>query len=234
MGMIDRYKKKGGFVQLVNLIETTGTDKREKFLKMIADENPTWEAAIKQKMLTMDRMSTWNQSFLMEFMPQIPAMAVACAIYNLSDEKKAYFLAALPFAERKKVDDLIKEHKPNSGEVASSVVKIINEVRGMVATNKLKFEKFDEGLVIPENFEEQLASGAVDFPSTPSAGGGEPVDASATVAAATAGASNASEELTMLRKKLVSLTQETNFLKKENKELKEKIDGIKEALKKIA
>lgn len=236
MGMIDRYKKKGGFVQLVNLIETTATDKREKFLKMIADENPTWEAAIKQKMLTMDRMSTWNQSFLMEFMPQIPAMAVACAIYNMPDDKKAYFLAALPFAERKKVDDLIKEHKPNGGEVASSVNKIINEVRGMVATNKLKFEKFDEGLVIPENFEEQLASGAVSFASSSSSGSAanEPVDATASVAAATAGASNASEELTMLRKKLVALTQETNFLKKENKELKDKVDVIKEALKKIA
>lgn len=84
-------------------------------------------------------------------------------------------MAALPFAERKKVDDLIKEHKPNSGEIASSVVKIINEVRGMVATNKLKFEKFDEGLVIPENFEEKLMSGAVDIPISPSTAG-EPVD----------------------------------------------------------
>lgn len=95
MGMIDRYKKKGGFIQLVNLIETTGADKKEKFLKMIADENPTWEAAIKQKMLTMDRMSNWNQSFLMEFMPQVPAMAVACAIYNLSDEKEGSLFGSI-------------------------------------------------------------------------------------------------------------------------------------------
>ena len=40
MSMIDRYKKKGGFLQLLNLLETTGGEKREKFLKMIAEENP--------------------------------------------------------------------------------------------------------------------------------------------------------------------------------------------------
>jgi len=234
MGMIDRYKKKGGFVQLVNLIETTGPDKRDKFLKMIADESPTWEAAIKQKMLTMDRISTWNQTFLMEFMPQIPTMAVACALSGLSEDKKAHFLAALPFGDRKKVEELIKEHKPNSGEVMSSVIRIINEIRGMIASNKLKFEKFDEGLVIPENIEEQLMSGSIDIPNNYVSNGAEPVDPTATVAAATAGANNISEELTMLRKKLVALTQETNFLKKENKDLKEKIEGIKEAFKKIA
>jgi len=230
--MIDRYKKKGGFVQLVILIETTGPDKREKFLKMIADENPTWEAAIKNKMLTMDRISNWNQTFLMEFMPQIPAMVTACALFPLAEDKKQKILGALSFGDRKKVDEVLKDHKPNSGEIVSSQNKIFTEIRTMVASNKLKFEKFDESLVIPENYEEMLMSGAADIPVTHDAISDVVHSTGAPVSSSTS--SGGSEELTLLRRKLVALTQETTLLKKENKELKEKLDGIKEALRKIA
>ena len=232
MSMIDRYKKKGGFVQLVILIETTGPDKREKFLKMIADENPTWEAAIKNKMLTMDRISNWNQTFLMEFMPQIPAMVTACALFPLAEDKKQKILGALSFGDRKKVDEVLKDHKPNSGEIVSSQNKIFTEIRTMVASNKLKFEKFDESLVIPENYEEMLMSGAADIPVTHDAISDVVHSTGAPVSSSTS--SGGSEELTLLRRKLVALTQETTLLKKENKELKEKLDGIKEALRKIA
>lgn len=233
MSMIDRYKKKGGFVQLVILIETTGPDKREKFLKMIADENPTWEAAIKNKMLTLDRISNWNQSFLMEFMPQIPAMVTACALFPLAEDKKQKILGALSFGDRKKVDEVLKDHKPNSGEIVSSQNKIFTEIRTMVASNKLKFEKFDETLVIPENYEEMLMSGAADIPVSHEVISEVAHSPSHTSVASTSG-NGGSEELTLLRRKLVALTQETTFLKKENKELKEKLEGIKEALRKIA
>jgi hypothetical protein len=233
MGMIDRYKKKGGFLQLVNLIETTGTDKREKFLKMIADESPTWEAAIKQKMLTIDKVCRWQTSVLMEIMPQIPHVAIACAIFPLPDDKKVLFLSALGFGDRRRVEDLMKESKPNSGEVAASQFKILAEVRSMISSGKLKMDKIDPELFVPDNFEEQLAGGMVDvIMSSPMAMNS--AESAATVASATAGANNATEELTMLRKKLVALTQENNFLKKETKDLREKIENIKETLKKIA
>jgi hypothetical protein len=233
MGMIDRYKKKGGFIQLVILIETTGGEKREKFLKMIADENPTWEAAIRQKMLTIDKLTRWNISYLMEFMSQVPGVAVACAIHPLPEDKKAIFLNALSFGERRKVEDMMKEHKPNSGEIAASQFKILGEVRNLINSGKLKMDKIDPELLIPENFEEQLASGMANVAMSSSTTM-DTADAATTVANATAGANNASEELTMLRKKLVALTQENNMLKKETKDLRDKIENIKETLKKIA
>ena len=76
MSMIDRYKKHGGFVQLLQLIETTEHAKSEKFLKMIAEENPVWEAEIRKKVLSIDRLLGWNQTYLMEFLPRLSAKAV--------------------------------------------------------------------------------------------------------------------------------------------------------------
>ncbi len=229
MGMIDRYKKTGGFLQLVQLIETTGSPKREQFLKMIADENPTWEAAVKQKMLSLDRMLTWNASYLMEFMPAIPPMAIACGIYPFPENKRAVFLSALAFGDRKKVEDVLKEHKPNSGEIASSQIKIIGEVRKMTATGKLKFEKFDSDLHIPENIEELLKGGS--FTTIHSS-----VEHVETELAAIPGITGKTidEESLVLRRKIVSLTQENVRLMKENKEFRDKLEAIKSAVQKIA
>lgn len=38
MGMLDRYKKKGGFNQLLQLLETSPSAKREQFLSLIGGE----------------------------------------------------------------------------------------------------------------------------------------------------------------------------------------------------
>ena len=66
MSMIDRYRKKGGFVQLLNLIETMGKDKQEKFLKMIGDESPNWSVEIRKRLLSIDKILSWNPSYLAE------------------------------------------------------------------------------------------------------------------------------------------------------------------------
>jgi hypothetical protein len=225
MGMIDRYKKRGGFVQLIQLLETMGGGKREQFLKAIADESPNWEAAIKTRMLSLDRMMTWSTSTLMEFVPQITPMVMACAIYPMTPEQKAIFLNALSFSERRKVDEILNGHAPNPGEVASSQMKLISEVRNKISLGKMKFEKFDPELAIPEDVEEKLKSGdfiAIALDQGPE---GEVIKP---------GYVPTREEMTVLRRKIVSLTQENSTLLRENRDLKDRWEAIKLAVQKIA
>lgn len=231
MSMIERYKKKGGFVQLLNLIETTGGEKKEKFLKMIKDENPGWESEIRKKMLTMDKVLSWNTSYLMEVIPNVPTPALAVAISSLPADKQQIILSALPFGERKKAEDIMKDSKPNAGEVFTCQMKILMEVRNQVNSGKLKFEKFDPDMVISENIEEQLASGQTGIDIAAMMAELPPANA-APGAPAAHGANN--EELAALRKKLVVLTQEMQRLQKENTELKANVSTALTALKKIA
>lgn len=224
MSMIDRYKKKGGFIQLLILLETTGSEKREKFLKMIADENPAWESEIKKKMLSLDRILSWNQSYLMEILPRIPFQSIATIIAALPTEKQSILTASLSFQDRKKVEDFLKEKKPAAGEVNSAIMKMMSEIRAMVAGGQLKFEKFDQEMVIPENIEDLLSSGR------PMISDKEVEAHFASAPAGTPGAGNggaSSEELTQLRKKLVQLSQENQRLSQENVVLKDKLDQIK-------
>jgi flagellar motor switch protein FliG len=60
MSSISRYKKAGGFIQLVSLIETFGAPKREKFIEMIDAESPVWAKALRDKMLSIERIFSWS------------------------------------------------------------------------------------------------------------------------------------------------------------------------------
>jgi hypothetical protein len=219
MSMIDRYKKKGGFIQLLNLLETTGGEKREKFLKMIADENPAWEAEIKKKMLTVDRMCTWYGTFLMEIFPRIPAQQMAAVISALSSDKQAIFQSALSYKDKKFVEDYLKEKTPNQGEVNSAIMRLMSTVREMVAIGALKFEKFDQEMVIPENIEELLASGKSAISDK---------ELEAHFAPPPPGLSpQVTDELNQLRRKLVQLTQENQKLTQEAQTYKDKLEQIR-------
>ncbi len=246
MGMLDRYKKRGGFVQLVQLIETTGGPKRDNFLRIIAEESPSWEAAIKQKIISIDRMVNWPAPYLMEVFPTIPPMALACGIFPLPEDKRKILLAGLSHGERRKVDEILAEHKPSSGEIASSQMKIIGEVRKLASSGRLKFDKFDPDLCIAEDIEEELKGEAYgggsrsSAPSEPAPSSGPPSRVAEILAAAGGsgggggGGGGGGEEVISLRKKMVVFTQDIARLQKENKELRDKMDLIKSVVNKAS
>lgn len=230
MGMIDRYKKKGGFLQLLNLIETTPPAKAEKFLSMIAEESPIWEAEIRRKSLSIKRLTTWSQTTLMELMPRLTPNVIGSAICGLSPEEQQAFFNALSHSEKRKVEDYLKETKPNPGESASCQMKFINEVRTMISQGTLKLEKIDPDLVIPENIEDNLASGVMSSPANfelPAHGTSSMLAPIQTSSASVSAGS--SEELSMLRKKLVNMTQENQMLKQQLQVMKDKIDAVRKA-----
>jgi hypothetical protein len=234
MSMIDRYKKKGGFVQLLNLIETTGKDKQDKFMKLIADENPAWEAEVRKKMLSLDKIVSWNENYLAEIFPRIPTVQMAMILGGLPPDKAEVFKKVLIFKERKACEDILAEKKPTPAESSTSVNKLFAEIRKMVQEGALKFEKFDESMVIPENIEEQLNTGRILMSV-------KELDASMAAASSSANASgatgsgsftgvangNPSEEMLMLRRKLVQLTQDNTRLMQENQNFRERLDQIK-------
>ena len=231
MGMIDRYKKRGGFIQLVNLLETMGTEKREKYMGLIAAEDPTWEAALKQKMISIDRLSHWNPTFLMEFLPEMPIPTLSKALGGMSEEKRALFFAALPFGVRKKVEDAIKDAPATPGEAASGQMKILTEARNMISQGKLKLDKCDPELMIPEDIEEKLGS------SSSAAAVAEAFEATTHAAPPAAGggaAAVSSDEVALLRRKLLAMSQENQRLQKEVNDFKVKIEAVKSALAKSA
>ena len=80
MAMVDRYKKSGGFVQLLQVLETCGAKKREQFMGIISMESPKWAEAINQKMISLEKIVSWKPEILLEILASVNKLAFAVAL----------------------------------------------------------------------------------------------------------------------------------------------------------
>jgi hypothetical protein len=228
MSMVDRYKKSGGFLQLVQVIETCGKTKREQFMKIITEESPGWAEALNQKSLSFDKIISWSPEILLEILAHVNPLTFATAIKSLEKEKLEAFLGKLSHQEKRRLEGKMLEGGGSPNEVSSSMMKVVSETRLMLASGALKADKIDPDLVIPDEFENKLerkggstASNKVDVDSILA-------DASAKTAGGppmTASASNA--EINKLQQKLILVTRELQSTKNENILMKDKLEKIK-------
>ena len=220
MAMVDRYKKSGGFLQLVQVIETCNQKKREQFMNIITEESPNWAEALNQKCITFDKIISWKPEVILDIIASVNTLSFSAALKSLNAEQLEIFLQKLSHQDRKKMELAMQEGNPNPNEIFSSVLKVISETRALMVQGTVKAERVDTNLVIPEEFESMLekneqsrqASSPLNFDG-PSFGGG-------------AGA-NSTVEVDKMQKKLVLMSKEIQMLKQENQVMKDKLDKIK-------
>lgn len=233
MGMLDRYKKKGGFVQLLQLIETSGKQKQDQFLAIVAQESPVWEAEIKRKSLTLERILTWNPTYLAEIFSRIQILTLASAFHGAEKEKIDLVFAAITSTDQRKFQMTIQEINPTPPEKLTSQMKILSETRTMIAKNIIKLDKVDPELLIPENIEERLSEAGFNTITSPSLATTEKelkneLRADLKIDGAREAKSDASrEEVEFLKKKVNQLVNENNMLKHEMSVLRNKLDQIR-------
>ncbi len=233
MAMLDRYKKKGGFSQLLQLIETSPQKKREQFLALIAEENPVWEEQLRKRLLSIEKIFSWNQQHLAEILSRLQPLTLAVAIHGTPPAEIENLLLCLPPITKRKIMDLVAEANPSPAEKATCLMKIIAEVRGFVAQGILKLEKIDPELHVAENIEEILSNLSAGLPADVIVvRGGEP-EPSVAKAEPRAGAAPPGEgtsghsEVEFLKRKLTQMSSEINVLRNENALLKDKLLQIK-------
>lgn len=224
MAMVDRYKKSGGFIQLLQVIETCGPKKREQFMKIINEETPRWGEAIQAKMLSFEKILSWKPEALMEITAQMNPLAFGTALKSLPQDKFDEFSAKLGPQERRKFEQLYKEGSPGPNEISACLMKVINETRLLFASGALKFDKIDPELTIPDEIESKLEKGGAG----PSTGGNRTADEVVKEASASSGIQLGNpNEVDSLRRKIVELNNVVMALKKDNITMKDKLDKIK-------
>ncbi len=226
MGMLDRYKKKGGFFQLLQLLETSPVAKREQFLSLIAGESPAWEDALRKRILTIDRVYSWEGQYLVEIFSRVQPLTLANALHGTPPEKVDQLLGCLPPISRRKINDLLAESNPTPAEKSTCISKMLSEVRGFIGQGILRLEKVDPDLMVPENIEEVLnANGftaqVFDVDTTAKK------DAKPNVIGETTDPGVPQQEVEFLKRKLNQLSAELNAVKHENSVLKDKLAQIK-------
>jgi hypothetical protein len=223
MSSLQRYKKSGGFVQLLSLIETFGPQKKEKFLEMIDQESKVWAKALREKMLTLERIFQWSDQVVIEIFKSLPHKNQALALQGLKEEHRTRILTFFSAAERRRLDDLLAENPPKPEDIASNMIKVIELTRKMLQQGDLRAEKFDAGLLIPEEYEAKLENAGAHTVHASE-------DTHQAVAATQADAAHhppQTLEMAQLQRTLAAVAKENKALKEEVRTLREKLDHIK-------
>ena len=232
MGMLDRYKKKGGFVQLLILIETSGKQKQEQFLTLIGQESRSWEEAIRKYMFSIDRIMGWDVQFRSEIFSRIQPLTLATVLHGMESNQLESVLSCISISEKRKIVGMVGERNPTLAEKLTCVLKIISDVRGFSSGGILKLDKCDPEMVIPENIEDILAQqGYLTSPDAElvfpeDSGKAAPLNFEAK-SEVSGGNSRMSEEVEFLKKKVNQLAAENNALKHEVNIFRNKLEQIK-------
>lgn len=245
MAMLDRYRKPGGFVQLLNLLETSGKEKQEKFLTLIRQEDPRWADELETKILTIKKILSWNIEALAEITGSLQEITIAVAMQGMDEDAKQKLYSTMGHSQKRKIDAIVEETKPTPAEITTMFMKILTEVRKMISEGRLRMDKIDPSLIVEDEIEERLkrvaylesGSDAVDIPST--SGSDEIITESGTTlrfsipssvkeeAESTTAAAGNNAETMQLRKRVAALQAENGVFKQEIVRLKTKLDQIR-------
>ncbi len=162
MGMIDRYKKSGGFIQLLALIESKGPHKREKMLEAVRMEDPKWAMVLEKKMLSMERILSWDIQSLGEVIVRMQDLTLGVAFHGFTEEQRVMALETIGPSQRRRIQEIFDLKNPTKDEISTAFMKIIEQVRQLSEEGQIQLSRIDPDLVVEKEIEEKLASGLVD------------------------------------------------------------------------
>lgn len=150
MGMLDRYRKKGGFRQLLQLIETCASAKQTQFMDIVKKEDPNWAKTISKKMLSMELIFSWPVEIVGEFAVEIPLRTLAIALKKVGPAGLEKATATLTHLKKREVEEFFTTLNPSPGEIHAASIKVIEKVRQLIDSGKIRLERFAPELALSE------------------------------------------------------------------------------------
>ncbi len=226
MSMLSRYKKAGGFHQLLALLESFGPKKQAKFLAIIHSESPAWAQAVGERLLTIERILTWPDEVLIEIFRSLPPKNVALAMMGFDENRRNRLTHFFSAAENRRLtSDLNEMAQSREEDLAANFFKVIQMVRQMINDKMIHPERFDPDLVIPNNIEDKLDQ--IDAGFTVAMGDREIHNDEQSLISVHAATNVNSLDTEKLKRKVSALLKENNRLREEVGVLRDKLERIR-------
>lgn len=227
MSMLTRYRRAGGFVQLLQLIETCEPKKQAKLLETVENEDPRWAREISKKMLTLSKVLSWDGPTLGEVCFKLQDLTLAVAFHGLTSAQEEKFLETFSHTQRRRITDLKAEKSPSDAEIKTAFNKLLETVREMISHGELNLKALDPSLIIEDDIEEKLNE-LPNFENSREFGIAEMAMPSAKTedlekGEVKEGLLKAVQRIKSLNAELLKIQKENIKLKQENQQLKQKI-----------
>jgi flagellar motor switch protein FliG len=144
MSMLARFRKPGGVQQLVVLLESCLTKKREALLNTIMNEDKEFAAMVKGKILTAERIFKWDPLVVSEATTKLSERTLAIALKGLPPECTTIAMHTMRELKKREVMNLIEVLKPTQVEIESAHIKLVETVRSLEKEGSIKLGPDDE------------------------------------------------------------------------------------------
>ena len=145
---LTRFRKKGGFMQLVQLIETCEPGKKENLIHLIASEDPGWAHLVRSKTLSVERILDWPQEILMEILPKLPPSITATLMLSTTDYIREKLEKCIPRSQVLEIREAQDRLRVTAGEKFAASVKLFHVVREMETRGEINFATLDPLLMV--------------------------------------------------------------------------------------
>ena len=232
MSILKRYQKAGGFNQLLDLLESSEPDKREKLLASIESEDKRWADALKEKTLSIEDVVDWHEDVLADVFANLSGLIIASAFHGFPEEYQQKVFAVLSRATQLQVEEAFEAKKPKESEIYQAFYKIIKNVRDLAQRGDLRLEDIAPQFAVDLGIEDRLSQSAAQAKNplgsvqVKVSSAANPAPAAAPSVAATSNSVASGNEMAM-QKMLTNLREENLQLKREIQDLKQSLEKIR-------
>lgn len=148
MSMLGRFRKSGGFYQLLLLIESCDPARQKSLLELVGTEDPGWANLLKIKCLTIERVLSWPEDALREIFSNVPEKIIASLYSGLDPELQEKVIKTIPFTRSREVFSLIQALDVGPAGRVAAAIKVVQTARELEAKGRFRFVTFAPDLAL--------------------------------------------------------------------------------------
>ncbi len=148
MSMLARYRKAGGVMELVKLIEDSAEPKRTSLLEMVRKEDADFAKQVEARFMKFENVKNLPEAIQAEIYAMTPAKFVAISLTGESPEYIKFVEKCLGknFNEYKQEKENLLSAPPAQGQVEAARRKLISELRKLEASGNIRIPYGDSPL----------------------------------------------------------------------------------------
>lgn len=137
MSMLLRFKKLGGFEQLLVIVESSPIQKRNQFIKLIEQESPSTAELVKNKILTVEKIFSLDVSILGDIMKGMEPRILGILLKGQAPEIIEKAIATFTHGKKRELESMLKDNDITPDEVEAAHLKLITTVRSMIKNHEI-------------------------------------------------------------------------------------------------
>lgn len=151
MSILARYRKPGGFRQLLQLIETSQPIKQAKLLEVVEKEDPQWANLIRTKKIDASMVLKWDLEYQAMILENMVAQHAVVILKNSGDEKIKEFRTLLKLEKYRELDSLLTHmDPPKESALQAAQNHMLETVRYLDEEKKIILRFIDPSLDLSE------------------------------------------------------------------------------------